>query len=168
MTARQLKVCPQLGRAAVQILAANDRIVFQLAPHLKAPPQLNRMHSRPEQARAGLAESAARCSEMLAEALGGGGRVQKARKCWAICFLMKPTIEGRCVCSRISSDSRCRTRWGRESGIGKSCGRSAGGPAAPPPVHKGAAGTWPELSTIQPNRTLRLEYSRHSQKFSAR
>jgi hypothetical protein len=35
----------------------------------------------PQQARAGLAESAARCSEMLAEALGGcGGRVAKFRR----------------------------------------------------------------------------------------
>src|SRR5438445_10174137 len=48
------------------------------APHLKVPPQLNRAHCTPQQARAGLAESAARCAEMLAEALGGGGgRVEK-------------------------------------------------------------------------------------------
>src|SRR5271163_4812538 len=44
------------------------------APHLKIPPQLNRTHCTPQQARAGLAESAARCAEMLAEALGGSGR----------------------------------------------------------------------------------------------
>ncbi len=42
------------------------------APHLKVPAQLNRTHCTPQQARAGLAESAARCAEMLAEALGGG------------------------------------------------------------------------------------------------
>jgi uncharacterized damage-inducible protein DinB len=55
------------------------------APHLKLPPQLNRMHCTPQQARAGLAESAARCEEMLAEALGGGeGRVEKFhRDGWA-------------------------------------------------------------------------------------
>jgi len=51
------------------------------APHLKVPPRLNRTHCTPQQARAGLAESAARCTEMLAEALGGsaesGGRVEK-------------------------------------------------------------------------------------------
>lgn len=41
------------------------------APHLRVPRQLNRACVR-EQARAALAESAARCSEMLAEALGGG------------------------------------------------------------------------------------------------
>jgi uncharacterized damage-inducible protein DinB len=38
-------------------------------PHLKVPPQLNRAHCTPQQARAALAESAARCAEMLAEAL---------------------------------------------------------------------------------------------------
>jgi uncharacterized damage-inducible protein DinB len=43
------------------------------APHLKVPLQLNRTHCTPQQARAGLAESAARCSEMLAEALGSDG-----------------------------------------------------------------------------------------------
>jgi len=41
------------------------------APHLKIPTQLNRTHCTPQQARAALAESAARCAEMLAEALGG-------------------------------------------------------------------------------------------------
>jgi uncharacterized damage-inducible protein DinB len=47
------------------------------APHLKVPPQLNRTNCTPQQARAALAESAARCAEMLAEALGGsGGRIE--------------------------------------------------------------------------------------------
>jgi uncharacterized damage-inducible protein DinB len=41
------------------------------APHLKVPRQLDRAHCTPQQARAGLAKSAARCAEMLAEALGG-------------------------------------------------------------------------------------------------
>jgi len=51
------------------------------APHLKVPAQLNRGHCTPQQARAGLAESAARCAEMLAEALGdGGGSVEKFRR----------------------------------------------------------------------------------------
>jgi uncharacterized damage-inducible protein DinB len=50
------------------------------APHLKVPPPLNRAHCTPQQARAGLAESAARCTEMLADALGGGGRVQAFRR----------------------------------------------------------------------------------------
>jgi uncharacterized damage-inducible protein DinB len=120
---RQHKVHTQLGRAAVQIFAANDRInqlliehldpaawrakppgnvrsiaaifthmhnvrtkwIRLTAPHLKVPPQLNRAHCTPRQARAGLAQSAARCGEMLAEALGGsGGRAKKfLRDGWA-------------------------------------------------------------------------------------
>ena len=55
------------------------------APHLKVPRQLNRAHCTPRQARAGLAESAAGCAQMLAEALGGSGsRVDKfLRDGWA-------------------------------------------------------------------------------------
>jgi uncharacterized damage-inducible protein DinB len=115
---RQRKVDTQLGRTAVQIFAANDRLnqiliehldpaawrakppsntrtiaaifthihnvrckwVRLTAPHLKVPPQLNRARCTPQQARAGLAESAARCTEMLADALDSGGRVQKFRR----------------------------------------------------------------------------------------
>jgi uncharacterized damage-inducible protein DinB len=120
---RQERVQPQLGRAAVQMFAANDRMnqlllehldseawraklpgkppcktrtiaaifthmhnvrckwVRLTAPHLKVPPQLNRAHCTPQQAGAGLADSAARCMEMLAEALGdGGGRVETFRR----------------------------------------------------------------------------------------
>lgn len=46
------------------------------APHLQVPAQLNRARCTREQAGAALAESAARCVEMLTEALGGGGRVK--------------------------------------------------------------------------------------------
>jgi uncharacterized damage-inducible protein DinB len=55
------------------------------APHLKFPRQLSRTQCTQQQARAALAESAARCSEMLAEALGGiGGRIEKFhRDGWA-------------------------------------------------------------------------------------
>jgi len=54
------------------------------APHLKIPPQLNRSTCTPQQASAGLAESAARCSEMLAEAFGGEGSIKKFhRDGWA-------------------------------------------------------------------------------------
>src|ERR1700675_3450442 len=115
---RQHKVHTQLGRTAVQIFAANDRInqiliehldptawrakppgkvrtiaaifthmhnvrskwVRLTAPHLKVPRQLNRAHCTQQQARAGLAESAARCAEMLAEPLGDGGGVEKFRR----------------------------------------------------------------------------------------
>jgi uncharacterized damage-inducible protein DinB len=122
VTTRQPKVHTQLGRAAVRIFAANDRInqlliehldpaawtgrppgkartiaaifthvhnvrckwVRLTAPHLKVPRQLDRSHCTPRQARAGLMESAARCEEMLAEALGDGGRIQKFhRDGWA-------------------------------------------------------------------------------------
>jgi uncharacterized damage-inducible protein DinB len=54
------------------------------APHLKVPAQLNRARCTPKQAGAALAESGARCEEMLADALGGGGRVQEfVRDGWA-------------------------------------------------------------------------------------
>jgi uncharacterized damage-inducible protein DinB len=123
MTKRQPQVHTQLGRAAVRIFAANERINQMLiehldpaawtakppgnvrtiaaifthmhnvrckwvrltAPHLKIPSQLKRAHCTPRQARAGLAESAACCMEMLAQALGDpGGRVAKFhRDGWA-------------------------------------------------------------------------------------
>ena len=53
------------------------------APHLGVPALLNRAHCTPEQARAGLAESAARCGGMLAEALGEGGVELFLRDGWA-------------------------------------------------------------------------------------
>jgi hypothetical protein len=139
VTTRRHKVHTQLGRAAVQIFVANDRMnqvliehldpaawragppanppgkartagkastpgrtrtiaaifthvhnvrckwVRLTAPHLKVPAQLNRALCTPQQAVAGLAESAARCADLLGEALGGGGgRVEKFhRDGWA-------------------------------------------------------------------------------------
>jgi uncharacterized damage-inducible protein DinB len=119
VTTRQPKVHAQLGRAAIQIFAANDRInqiliahldpaawkakppgkvrpiaaifahlhnvrckwIRLTAPHLKVPRQLNRAHCTPRQARAALAESATRCTEMLAQALGDDtGRIKKFRR----------------------------------------------------------------------------------------
>jgi len=116
------KVPTRLGRAAVHIFDANERInqiliesldpgiwtakppgktrsiaaifthvhnmrckwIRLTAPHLKIPAQLDRAHCTPQQARAGLAESGARCAEMLAEALGGNGRIEKfLRDGWA-------------------------------------------------------------------------------------
>jgi uncharacterized damage-inducible protein DinB len=55
------------------------------APHLKIPRQLDRACCTPKQARAALAQSAARCAQMLAEALGPNtGRVQNfLRDGWA-------------------------------------------------------------------------------------
>jgi uncharacterized damage-inducible protein DinB len=133
----------QLGRAAVQIFAANDRINQMLiehldpaawrakppgkarsiaaifthvhnvrtkwirltAPHLKVPRQLQRAHCTPRQARAGLAESAARCEEMLAEALGGEGRVEKFRRDgWARAWPVGPEM----LCYMISHEAHHR------------------------------------------------------------
>ncbi len=54
------------------------------APHLKVPRRLDRARCTQPQARAGLAESGARCAEMLAEALDGSGRIAKFhRDGWA-------------------------------------------------------------------------------------
>ena len=53
------------------------------APHLNVPRQLQRANCTPEQARAGLAESAVRCTEMLGEALGGRGVETFHRDGWA-------------------------------------------------------------------------------------
>jgi uncharacterized damage-inducible protein DinB len=51
------------------------------APHLKLPSELDHLRCTQRQARAALRESGRRCSEMLAEALGGsGGRVKKFRR----------------------------------------------------------------------------------------
>jgi uncharacterized damage-inducible protein DinB len=53
------------------------------APHLEAPRQLNRARCTPQQARAELAGSAARCAEMLAEVLGGARAGKFRRDGWA-------------------------------------------------------------------------------------
>ena len=113
------KVQTQLGRSAVKMFVANDRMnqlliehldpaawkakprgktrtiaaifthmhnvrtkwVRLTAPHLKVPAQLNRSTCTPQQARTGLAESAARCIEMLAEALSrNDGRIKEFRR----------------------------------------------------------------------------------------
>ena len=117
------EVHTQLGRDAVRVFLANDRMnqvllerldpsawrakapgkvrtiaaifthmhnvrskwVRLTAPHLKVPAQLDRTHCTLLQARAGLAESGARCVEMLGDALGGpGGRIERFRRdSWA-------------------------------------------------------------------------------------
>ncbi len=76
------------------------------APHLKVPPQLNRTRCTPRQARAGLAESAARCAEMLAEALGGGeSRAKKfLRDGWAKPWPAGPEM----LCYMISHEAHHR------------------------------------------------------------
>ena len=75
------------------------------APHLKVPRQLQRGQCTPKQARAGLAESAACCEEMLAEALGGEGRVEKfVRDGWARPWPVGPEM----LCYMISHEAHHR------------------------------------------------------------
>ncbi len=180
MTTRQPKVHTQLGRAAVQIFAANDRMnqlliehldpaawrakpsakartiaaifthmhnvrtkwVRLTAPHLKVPLQLNRARCTQQQARAGLAESAARCAEMLAEALGGSGRIDKFhRDGWAqpwpvgpemLCYMLSHEAHHRgqvCMLAHqlgfpLSDEVACGI-WNWEK-LWKECGSSAG------------------------------------------
>jgi uncharacterized damage-inducible protein DinB len=50
------------------------------APHLELPAQLDRTRCTQQEARAALAESARRCSEMLAQALGPKGAVKVFRR----------------------------------------------------------------------------------------
>jgi uncharacterized damage-inducible protein DinB len=73
------------------------------APHLKVPSQLNRARCTPLQARAGLAESAARCAEMLTEALDG--RIDAFRRDgWAPPWPAGPEM----VCYMISHEAHHR------------------------------------------------------------
>ncbi|HEY6766518.1 MAG TPA: DinB family protein [Candidatus Sulfotelmatobacter sp.] len=78
------------------------------APHLKIPAQLKRTQCSPKQARAGLAESAARCGEMLAEALGGSAdkvRIEKfLRDGWAKPWPVGPEM----LCYMIAHEAHHR------------------------------------------------------------
>jgi len=75
------------------------------APHLKIPAQLDRARCTPQQARAGLAESAARCQEMLAEAFGGEGRIEKfLRDGWAQPWPVGPEM----LCYMLSHEAHHR------------------------------------------------------------
>jgi uncharacterized damage-inducible protein DinB len=140
----QHQVQTQLGPAAIQIFAANERMnqiliehlepaawkaappgkvrpiaaifchihnvrckwVRLTAPHLKVPRQLNRVRCTPQQARAGLAESAARCAEMLAEAFDdSGSRVEKfLRDGWASTWPVGPEM----LCYMVSHEAHHR------------------------------------------------------------
>jgi len=104
------------GKKRVRTIAAifthmhnvRSKWVRLTAPHLDAPRQLNRARCTPQQARAGLAESAARCAEMLAEALGGGkdeGRVEKfLRDGWARPWPVGPEM----LCYMIAHEAHHR------------------------------------------------------------
>jgi uncharacterized damage-inducible protein DinB len=75
------------------------------APHLKIPPQLNRARCTPRQASTALAQSGARCEEMLAEALGGNGRVDKfLRDGWAKPWPVGPEM----LCYMIAHEAHHR------------------------------------------------------------
>jgi uncharacterized damage-inducible protein DinB len=75
------------------------------APHLKVSLQLNRENCTPKQARAALAESAAGCAEMLAEALHGDGRVKQFRRDgWAAPWPVGPEI----LCYMLSHEAHHR------------------------------------------------------------
>jgi uncharacterized damage-inducible protein DinB len=75
------------------------------APHLGVPAQLSRAHCTPEQASAGLAESAIRCLEMIAEAFGDGGRVATfLRDGWAQPWPVGPEM----LCYMISHEAHHR------------------------------------------------------------
>jgi hypothetical protein len=133
VSSRPDKVDTQHGRGAAKIFAANDRInqiiiehldpvvwkaklpanpggnvrtIAAIFTHLKVPAQLNRAHCTPLQAREGLAESAARCAEMLAESLGGGGgRVEMfLRDGWAKPWPVGPEM----LCYMIAHEAHHR------------------------------------------------------------
>jgi uncharacterized damage-inducible protein DinB len=75
------------------------------APHIKVPRQLQRGHCTPKQARAGLAESAAGCQQMLVDALGGGGPIKKfVRDGWARPWPAGPEM----LCYMISHEAHHR------------------------------------------------------------
>jgi uncharacterized damage-inducible protein DinB len=74
------------------------------APHLRVPRQLNRARCTQQQARAGLAESAARCAEMLAEALGGGRVHEFLRDGWAKPWPVGPEM----LCYMIAHEAHHR------------------------------------------------------------
>lgn len=74
------------------------------APHLKVPAQLNRSRCTPDQTRAGLAESAARSEEMLAEALVGDRVKEFLRDGWAQPWPVGPEM----LCYMISHEAHHR------------------------------------------------------------
>ena len=86
------------------------------APHLKIPAQLNRAHCTPQQARRALAESAARCEDMLAEVLTiENGEVNRAprithfvRDSWARPWPAGPELPTRMLCYMLAHEAHHR------------------------------------------------------------
>jgi uncharacterized damage-inducible protein DinB len=118
------------------------------APHVGAPPQLNRGQCTPQQVREALAESAACCAAMLAEILAGdGGRGMFRRDGWARPWPAGPEM----LCYMLSHEAHHRGQvcmlahqlgfplptevasgiWNWEK-LWKECG-SSDGPGAPSP-----------------------------------
>jgi len=109
---------------------------YSSAPESSTTAEAHGLHAAA--GRAGLAESAARCGEMLAEALGGGGRIDKFRRDgWAppwpvgpemLCYMLshEPHHPDRCVSSRISSDFAGEEGGVRNLELGKALERARG------------------------------------------
>jgi len=75
------------------------------APHLEVPAQLSRARCTPHRVGEALAESAARCAEMIAEALGGSGRIKEfLRDGWARPWPTGPEM----LCYMISHEAHHR------------------------------------------------------------
>jgi uncharacterized damage-inducible protein DinB len=90
---------PGRVRTVAQIFAHMHNVrtkwIRLTAPHLKLPRQLARAHGTPAEARAALAASASRCSEMLTEAFGSSGRVARfLRDGWAKPWPVGPNGSG--------------------------------------------------------------------------
>jgi uncharacterized damage-inducible protein DinB len=73
-------------------------------PHLQVPALLNRANCTPQQASAALAESAASCAEMLAEALGEGRIKSFVRDGWAAPWPVGPEM----LCYMIAHEAHHR------------------------------------------------------------
>ncbi len=100
---------PSKGRTIAAIFTHMHNVrtkwVRLTAPHLKVPVQLDRTNCTPKQARVGLAQSAIRCEEMLAEALGAGGRIKEfLRDGWARPWPVGPEM----LCYMISHEAHHR------------------------------------------------------------
>jgi uncharacterized damage-inducible protein DinB len=76
-------------------------------PHVRIPPQLNRAHCTPQQARVGLAESASSCEQMLTEVLGDPGGTF-LRDGWAAPWPAGPEM----LCYMVSHEAHHRGQVG--------------------------------------------------------
>jgi uncharacterized damage-inducible protein DinB len=109
------------------------------APHLKVPVKLSRTSATPEQTSAALNVSAARCADMLAEALGNSaGRIEVFRRDgWGqpwpagpemLCYMLAHEAHHRGQVCMLAHQLGC--------GTGKNCGKSAARLAAPAQIRR--------------------------------